>query len=314
MLDKFADDLKHWREEKGLPLLQVATKTKIDIKKLEALEDGDFAFLPELYIKAFLKDYAKAIGLKEQFILEKYEAAKQGKYFEPENQTTTQPIAEEKKEKKIEKHVPEPVKYEKVKKEKTNQSFDAVSSRISDINKGTKNNNFFLLLSILAGVVIIGVLIYYIFIAGGPEIMKEGDYGNDSAEMTAEEENNTNNRYEEAVPIQSTTTTSTPIQQDSLVLTIAATSNTRLRINPDSTKTEELVIPKDESRTFKADRNFTLLFYNTSAVRLNLNNKIIDYQPKQSVEKILLDSTYTYKMLKIYPKKKSNEQSGTTKN
>lgn len=69
MLNKFADELKSKREESGLTLQQLATKTRIDIKFLEAIEQGNFAFLPELYVKAFVKQFAKTIGLDENVIL-----------------------------------------------------------------------------------------------------------------------------------------------------------------------------------------------------------------------------------------------------
>lgn len=71
MLNKFADELKSKREESGLTLQQLATKTRIDIKFLEAIEQGNFAFLPELYVKAFVKQFAKTIGLDENVILKK---------------------------------------------------------------------------------------------------------------------------------------------------------------------------------------------------------------------------------------------------
>jgi len=41
----------------------VAVQTRISLKFLEALEAGNFEILPETYIRAFIRDYAKAIGL-----------------------------------------------------------------------------------------------------------------------------------------------------------------------------------------------------------------------------------------------------------
>jgi cytoskeletal protein RodZ len=62
MFDKFAEELKTLRETKDLTLQQVAVKTKIDYKFLEAMESGDFEFLPELYVKAFLREYLRILG------------------------------------------------------------------------------------------------------------------------------------------------------------------------------------------------------------------------------------------------------------
>lgn len=92
MLDKFADELREQREKSGLTLQQLANKTRIDLRFLEAIEQGNFAFLPELYVKAFVKQYAKTIGLDENLSLKKFEAAREGKEFDP---APPPPIVEE---------------------------------------------------------------------------------------------------------------------------------------------------------------------------------------------------------------------------
>ena len=76
------------------------------MKFLEAMENGDFSFLPELYVKAFTKQYAKAVNLDEDVIIKKYEASKKGIPYEEETskQETKRPIELAKEDKK------EPVK------------------------------------------------------------------------------------------------------------------------------------------------------------------------------------------------------------
>ena len=86
MLDKFADELREKREQSGITLLQMANKTRIDIKFLEALDQGNFSFLPELYVKAFIKQYAKEVGFDEDETIKRYEAAKEGRLFQQEEQ------------------------------------------------------------------------------------------------------------------------------------------------------------------------------------------------------------------------------------
>ncbi|MCK7527302.1 MAG: helix-turn-helix domain-containing protein [Ignavibacteriales bacterium] len=78
MFDELANELKTAREKNAMTLAQVANKSKIDIKFLEAMEQGDFAFLPDLYVRAFIKNFAKTVGLDENKIYKKFEAAKQG--------------------------------------------------------------------------------------------------------------------------------------------------------------------------------------------------------------------------------------------
>ena len=67
MFDKLSEELKAARIRSGLSLQLLAAKTRIDLKFLENIEDGNFSFLPELYVKAFLKEHpekAKEIEAK----------------------------------------------------------------------------------------------------------------------------------------------------------------------------------------------------------------------------------------------------------
>ena len=82
MLDKLAEELKEARKKTGLSLLQISAKSKIDLKFLESMEKGNFSFLPEIYVKAFIKDFANIIDLDPALMLKKYDAYKMGRNYE----------------------------------------------------------------------------------------------------------------------------------------------------------------------------------------------------------------------------------------
>ncbi len=66
--------LSSTRELKGFDLHDAAQQTRIGIQYLKALEQDDFAKLPgEVFVKGFLKNYAKFLGLSEQEVLKKYD-------------------------------------------------------------------------------------------------------------------------------------------------------------------------------------------------------------------------------------------------
>jgi len=69
----FSEELKNEREAKNITLAEIARKTRINIKYLEALEQGAFDILPQTYVRAFIRAYAEAIGLSPAEILKKYE-------------------------------------------------------------------------------------------------------------------------------------------------------------------------------------------------------------------------------------------------
>lgn len=63
-----------------MTLKDVALDTRLNMAVLENLENGDFTFQPQTYIRAFLRQYAKSIGLNPDTILKDYETAKLGNY------------------------------------------------------------------------------------------------------------------------------------------------------------------------------------------------------------------------------------------
>jgi len=80
MLKNFAQDLKNYRESKGITLNDIYFLTKIHSSNFEKIESGDFNYQPQTYIRAFLRQYAKALDLDDEEILRNYDLAKMGKY------------------------------------------------------------------------------------------------------------------------------------------------------------------------------------------------------------------------------------------
>ncbi len=80
MLKSFAEDLKSVREEKNISLKDISASTRLNVSILENLENGEFSFQPQTYIRAFLKQYIVSIGLDPEEILFDYDLARSGKY------------------------------------------------------------------------------------------------------------------------------------------------------------------------------------------------------------------------------------------
>ena len=61
------------RQNRGISLQQIAELTKISIRSLEAIEQGDFQKLPGgIYNTSYIKQYARAIDYDESTILAAY--------------------------------------------------------------------------------------------------------------------------------------------------------------------------------------------------------------------------------------------------
>jgi len=71
-MKEFGAQLKTTREEAGLSLEDVNDATRISMKNLRLIESGDFPSLPQTYVRAFVREYARAIGLDEEETLATY--------------------------------------------------------------------------------------------------------------------------------------------------------------------------------------------------------------------------------------------------
>ena len=70
---QFYEDLKFKREEGGFSLEEISDYTKIDIRYLIAIEEGDFSCLPAVYMRLFIRSYCDYIGADSKKALNDYE-------------------------------------------------------------------------------------------------------------------------------------------------------------------------------------------------------------------------------------------------
>lgn len=70
--------LKEHRKKANISLEEIQKQTKIRTKYLKALESGDFSIIPggDVYVKGFLQNYAKAVGLETSEVLDIYKKLK----------------------------------------------------------------------------------------------------------------------------------------------------------------------------------------------------------------------------------------------
>ncbi len=289
MLDKFAEELKEQREKSGLSIQQMATKTRIDLRFLEAIELGNFAFLPELYVKAFIKQYAKTVGIDEDLILKKYEAAKEGKQF------SSNPPASKEETKEDEVAAPEaPIK----ETPSTDASTPAVSTTstlksYNDLPKQesvdeTKANKQLMMFGIGGvGIIIIAALLYFLVFNKSNDIIV--------AETPIEEViAQSNERYvENSSPEQNLSDSTTVIApSDSIYLTLTAKETSWVFVILDNNRVQEFTLSPNSKFTITAAKEFKATIGNSGGLSLQLNNKPIDFTGRSgSVRHFKLDRT-----------------------
>lgn len=274
MLAKFSEELKEARQRSELTLEQVAAKTRIDAKFLAAIEAGNFTFQPELYIKAFIKDYCKAIGIDEVKMLRRYEMAKQGK-LEPDLPPAV--VEEEVKPEVIIPVIkpsidaqPDPVEKPKI---KIVDPYSTLQNGQPRTQAPQINKKIILGGMIAVALLIIALIVYVLFfLGGGDKIVAEKPY-----EEILEENKK---RYTELEPKKQEENL-TAVSADSLNLIIKARDTTWVKISYDSVKTEEFMLYPYSKKLLKAKSNFKITLGNSGGVDFTLNDKPLTYQGRK---------------------------------
>ena len=250
-LIKFAEELKSAREIKGLSLQQIASRTRIDLKFLQAIEDANYNILPDLYIRAFIKEYAQTLDLNYKEILQKYDLAKLGR---------------------IEQNVPhDEILLPQIQKiaETVNESNEIPilpnTKKRKDLFSDIKFNYF-------AGSLVVLVCLIIIYF----EFMKEPSSAIIQEKQVNESSDSNKNRYEIIKDNKiSSATSSKNVLNDSLKLSIITSERVWVKVSSDGKLKNQQIIQPNTKMLYKAMRNFSVSLGNAGVVKLFLNDKPI---------------------------------------
>lgn len=277
MLEKFAKELKAEREAKKVSLLQVAAKTRLDIKYLKEMEQGNFTFLPDLYVKAFIKDYAKVLDLNIDITLKKYEAAKKGKEYNEKGETEEELLLKKQETASSESK-------QEGKKHSFNAAYSSMENNESDESR--RRNKSPKIIWIAGAAVVVLIIIYFAFIKSSNNIIvAEKPY--DQVKQSSKE------RFIEEKPqtVKANSTQQSTLISDSLSLEIDATDTSWVKILIDDSVSEEFTLFPHSRKDIKAAKNYQLIVGNAAATHFSLNKKPLNFTGKnKEVRYISIDS------------------------
>ena len=289
LLKKIADELTNARKKKKISIDQVFTKTRIDKKYLTAIEEGNFSIMPDVYIRAFIKEYSLNVGLNPTEILEKYTLAQKGIDFDT-NQNMNQaaenskPLVGKKKKEPAEQLTKEFNHDLKVENQKPEVKF---------------NKSYYY--GIVAVLMLVFILVIYkLFlteannkiIAEKPfeEIVKTQDKISGIEEKTTVEVDKTQidlekieqkkvelikPETEQNIAPPTLTQESNLLSKDGLVLTIVSSDKSWIRVESDDKDIMEFTIEESVTKVLNAKEKFYLHIGNSGGIKLFLNNKDI---------------------------------------
>jgi len=264
MLDRFAEQLRKARLKKGVSLQQMAARTRIDFKFLEAIDNGNFSFLPELYVKAFIKQYAKAVDLDEQETIKKFEAARSGKVIEDDEPKSLL-------EQKIEISKPQL----ELDKTKSTPIFVGSAGSSKTPDKSDEKKKKLRVLIYAAGIILAGVIVFFAFMNRSSTIVvEELPY-----EKVLEE---TKDRYQ--VKEETEETPAITINSDSLTLQFVnadSLDSAWVMVIYDDIRKEDFLLYPKSVKTIHAADNFKFTLGNSGVILLRLDNQLLNFDAKR---------------------------------
>ncbi|GAB6282272.1 MAG: hypothetical protein STSR0008_10160 [Ignavibacterium sp.] len=275
MFQQLSEELKQAREKKQLSQEQIASKLRIDLKFIQNMENGNFVFLPDIYVKAYLKEYAKAIGLDKDLMIKKYELAKQGK--------TLEQVLEEEEKKKQEELKNQTEQSKKKERILSEEHFEESISA----NKTNNQNNRRIIVYISIGILFAATVVYFFFIKNSSdEIITE-----QPIEKIIEENKQ---RFEEQ---KDESLTNQSIISDSLYLSFIAIDSVWCKATLDNAQEKEFYLYPNTKYKISATNNINLIIGNSSGLNLFLNEKELVF-PKIQGKRIQLSIDHSgYKII-----------------
>jgi len=257
-LKNFASDLKHLRERANFSLQNIHQRTRIDVKFLEAIEEGNFDVIESVYLRAFIKSYSNAIGLDPEETLKNFDLAKQGILYilEKEQDEEGKEINETVKNKIFTSDTKSDKNYQD--KESQQQKYIAPASI------------FVLILAVFA--------VYFFFIKGDANtIVKETPFDEILAEIDTQSVEQQKPELERFEVLTDNTGGIVPAGPPEGVanIKILAIDSTWVRITKDDQNEEEFLLVPGNSKNYIPVNNLKILIGNAAGLNIYLNDSLI---------------------------------------
>ena len=295
---ELGQQLKIAREQLGFEIKESAASIKIDAKFVEKMEIGDFTFLPDVYVRSFLKEYAVVLHLDPDEVLEAYKGLRK---------------APEVKHPPVQPPPPPPVPVQAPpppppSPAQSQQSYfdDPVDSKPQqpkvDLQQKLRNwieafmanqdSNFFKkliamkksYLAIGAVIVVLAVVLYVIFSgkSNENEIRTDGRQVDELLNGVQD----TNNKFQ----ANGLADIKLPPDADTVILVINSKDTTKVRAIIDKKDTlKSTVVDPTQPVTYNASKRIDLRIENASRLSVTLNDKSLELQKKKGVQTLNID-------------------------
>ncbi len=242
-MNHFSEELRKEREAKNITLAEIAHQTRINIKYLQAIDQGAFDILPQTYVRAFIKAYAEAIGMDATQILKTYDI-----HSSPEHRQENASVRDE---------------------AKLNYRSESTDNQLK---KEKQSRSMIVLAGFAIAAILITLFLYNYF----TEVVPANNVKETSFQEVVKEQ-----EIAKPVPVTIDSVDTVKVvkptvpKPDSLVLRIIASDSVWISINRDSFPLRSGYMLKGRYRTYVAKKEFSISVSDGGAVRFILNGKEI---------------------------------------
>lgn len=251
-LQELGEELKQARERSELTLQQISSKIRIDPKFVEKMESGEFDFLPDIYVAAFVKELARLYEMNEELTVKRYKAARAGKALDQMEQ-------EEAERKKAEREQDEQEGESGEKKVVGDDSdFDEHDFYQSRAKQAARNR-----MVMIGGIVAVVafIVVYYVFIKPDDDVIVKEPAIEEIVEDKRE-------RYR--------TDSDGAAISDSMTLALDVRERSWVAVVEDDGRPIDLTFDRNFTYEYKALRKFRITTNNAPGIRLTLDGERID--------------------------------------
>ena len=269
-MNTFSDELRKERVSKDISLSDIAKKTHINVKYLEAIEQGSFDILPQTYVRAFIREYALMVGLSPVEVLKKFDVMVSGKYSVGNGAligsgwSGTTPAS-----------LPE----------------QTVASEVGAKQEAIRSNDMRKLIIGIGIAFLSLVLLYFVYDYTAQEWKAPVAQETPFQEVVREQEKQI---QPQKAALDSFAALQAGPKKDLLTLRGVALDSAWISISADSAPSQSLLLPPKSSRTWVATKSFTLTLGNAGGIRFTLNGTDIGALGRRGavLRKFALTSNY----------------------
>jgi transcriptional regulator with XRE-family HTH domain len=286
-MKNFGEELKVFRESKNISLQDISKETRISVKFIEAIESGNLNILPQTYVRAFIKSYAKHVGLNIEETIAKYNKYIGNKISDIKTESEIEKTADNLKTEKSA-NLDQPSKTidsnikktdETITSSKTTQAFRE-ESNVTDNSKYTLQQkeyvkyvetpkiNYIVLLSIIG---LFAIILFVILRVPSEKPIKPTRVTIDTLIKEIEQKH----EFEQSSPVSEPVTTPTYVRSDSLVLGILSDVDVWVSVRMDQTGADRGMITANNMKHVMAKERFTITATRGRQIKIYLNNNLL---------------------------------------